>query len=628
MYYSTTLTTDKRGTFTADITYNNEDHNAYIFSNSSSTVNDTFETSDGLGKPKIEYNGFDNTIPGWAPYGYGKEKFNSSIFKFPSITFKINKLPEMFRYGDNKTLFYPEYYILDTVRGINLASFGVCDIEFGLNVDMKWTKDYDGFDSLNDKDIYKLGFTIDFYLSYSVIRDGVLLFSRDCSNASDDISTWDVYSELITPDMLPLEFTVNPWDLTYTSAHVESSSFGFTAAKINGAQDDVYPYLNMGSGFNDYDGPGGYEDMNITFFVLAIDPSEVLETPDRVIAPECVQENITILYPPETGEGGGGDNPWEEGDKDMLDSLTNSGFMTQYCLSEVGLGELKSSIWGFVQDWWDKILASPLEVIACACWMPIDLTNVSTYSPKMYVGNEVEYEVECRRIDVTNVTVDLGSIDIPLHFNNYLDYTNTTLTLYLPYVGFVNLDPKEVMGKTISLQLRAETFKGSGLYVVICENEVMNVFDCNLMTEFPLSNASYSQSISNVIGSVGAGLVAAAATPVTGGASLAIGAAAAAANLGASTVANGASSINKIGGMGGGVGLLGSFRPYLIISRPDDSFMDLDVTEIMNNAGSYVNFVNENSGFTQIDMKDYSIDGATKNEIEMIKQLLIEGIII
>ena len=56
-------------------------------------------------------------------------------------------------------------------------------------------------------------------------------------------------------------------------------------------------------------------------------------------------------------------------------------------------------------------------------------------------------------MDEYNGIVELGKIQIPRLYNNYLDLAPyTAVEVYLPYCGMVSLDPNECMGKTIHIQ--------------------------------------------------------------------------------------------------------------------------------------------------------------------------------
>lgn len=56
-------------------------------------------------------------------------------------------------------------------------------------------------------------------------------------------------------------------------------------------------------------------------------------------------------------------------------------------------------------------------------------------------------------MDDYNALIELGKIYIEPKYNNYLDLAPyTSIEVYLPYAGIVNLDPNEVMGKTIHIQ--------------------------------------------------------------------------------------------------------------------------------------------------------------------------------
>lgn len=75
--------------------------------------------------------------------------------------------------------------------------------------------------------------------------------------------------------------------------------------------------------------------------------------------------------------------------------------------------------------------------------------------------------VSAQLINVDSVDIDCGTIKIEGTYNNAVDY-QSDIKFYLPFVGVINIEPKYVMGETVSLVYHVNTISGdcvASLYV-------------------------------------------------------------------------------------------------------------------------------------------------------------------
>lgn len=75
--------------------------------------------------------------------------------------------------------------------------------------------------------------------------------------------------------------------------------------------------------------------------------------------------------------------------------------------------------------------------------------------------------VSAQLINVDSVDIDCGTINIDGTYNNAVDY-QSDIKFYLPFVGVINIEPKYVMGNTVSLVYHVNTITGdcvASLYV-------------------------------------------------------------------------------------------------------------------------------------------------------------------
>lgn len=61
------------------------------------------------------------------------------------------------------------------------------------------------------------------------------------------------------------------------------------------------------------------------------------------------------------------------------------------------------------------------------------------------------------------IETDCGSVEIVGNYNNAMDYDNTTVEIYLPLIGFKQLDTEKVMNETLSLIYKTNVINGDTL---------------------------------------------------------------------------------------------------------------------------------------------------------------------
>lgn len=64
---------------------------------------------------------------------------------------------------------------------------------------------------------------------------------------------------------------------------------------------------------------------------------------------------------------------------------------------------------------------------------------------------------------------DTSPLQVPAHFNNYLDFA-CNYKLYLPYYGFLDIDPNDIVGGTIQVHYNINLYSGAATILVECTN--------------------------------------------------------------------------------------------------------------------------------------------------------------
>ena len=277
-------------------------------------------------------------------------------------------------------------------------------------------------------------------------------------------------------------------------------------------------------------------------------------------------------------------------------------------------------------------------------------TGVNVIEPKTVYGSVTTGDILAKQF----VKYELGSYHFTGKFGNYLDYKPyTSIQLYLPFSGIVDIDPQDVMGGTLSLSCVIDFATGDLVYYAKVNNDGVNKtiyqWNGNCAYELPVSAEDYSRRLSGALAgamggvkigalnnkegfSSGARLVKSyfmdkAAIEIYGPATGAAGIAGAlvGASVGATVGSLMVNPFTSIGNVSNNNGFGGIKEPYLIIRVPKPVFIP------KNQLGKPLNAVrtlNNCHGFTQVDNIHLSIPGATKYEIEYIDNLLKTGVIL
>lgn len=220
--------------------------------------------------------------------------------------------------------------------------------------------------------------------------------------------------------------------------------------------------------------------------------------------------------------------------------------------------------------------------------------------PSNIVGNQYTY-------------IDCGTISLREYYGNILDYSPyTTVQLYLPFIGIVPLDVADVTRASISVKYGVDVLTGACLASVSVQRDnaggVLYQYSGNCACQYPLSSGSYMGMVTGAIGAVG---------------SLAKG------NIfgTALSIAGMHTSIEHSGGFSGNAGAMGGKKPYLIVSRPQTAMND-GFPAIQGYPSNVFVTLGSCTGYVQIADCHVENISATDKELEKIKQLLKEGVIL
>ena len=323
-------------------------------------------------------------------------------------------------------------------------------------------------------------------------------------------------------------------------------------------------------------------------------------------------------------EGGADGEADEEDNVDFTDppstSIGATGLLTIFCPNLYQLQSLGSFMWStFDVDNWRKIIANPMDAILGLHTIPIPAVITGTKAVKV-AG--IDTTIDMSYTTVRYVRRSMGVCEIPKKWGAYLDYSPyTKIAIFLPFIGFKELDADDVMGQTISLQYIIDILTGACVAELKCGDTVLYSWSGNCANEVPISGSDWRGAIASAIGI--AATVAGTAL-VTGGATAPM-AASMVASVGANSM-NLKPTINRSGAISGSAGYMSQKRPYIIRSIPN-----LVIPADQNKFIGYPSFVTASLGslLGYNEIASVHLEGipATGNELAEIETLLKGGVI-
>lgn len=325
------------------------------------------------------------------------------------------------------------------------------------------------------------------------------------------------------------------------------------------------------------------------------------------------------------------DNP--PAPNELYASAVATGLIRPYKISTGNLANLATCLYGTtLMGLITNMAINPLDFIVSLNIFPTTPELIGTTSHVKLgrwtcsdgdagLGVNVEANMLAKQFAVVN----FGKVFIYENYGNFLDYTNTQIELYLPFIGTVDIDTAEVMDGGIELAYTIDFLTGMCVANVNCNRTVIlpdgsakvqrsqHSYQGNCAISVPLSQTQYG----NMVGS----MIRVGATGMGGG----IGAA------GMSFVSEGLSggfkpAVTTKGVISANAGFCSVLYPYVRITRPisvyGDSFQDVE---------GFPSYIDSTLGQCEdlcvcdsIDLR--SVSGATDSEIERIRQMCLEGV--
>lgn len=219
-------------------------------------------------------------------------------------------------------------------------------------------------------------------------------------------------------------------------------------------------------------------------------------------------------------------------------------------------------------------------------------------------------------------TTDCGSINIAEKMHNATDYSPyTSLHLYLPFIGFVELDVNEFMSGTIAVKYHVDVYTGTCLAEVTCTrnpdmpNEtIIYTFSGNASQQLPLTSSNFAGAISALVGAVGGALSIPSGGAVTGFKEI------------GHSLTHEMIHIGHSGSLSANAGIMAARTPFIILSRRNGYDANA-YNELYGYPANKTVYLSNCNGYTKV-KAGFLRSKATENEKSEIMALLKKGVIL
>lgn len=219
------------------------------------------------------------------------------------------------------------------------------------------------------------------------------------------------------------------------------------------------------------------------------------------------------------------DNKDKDDDDDDTHVLSSGiGVLTStFHMTKERLVQLGQFLWGSsIFNEFSLINNNPIENIISCKAIPYAISGTTQ---EITLGN-VKTGVNGEKISQNFSKQTIGSVAITEHYKNFLDYAPyTNVIIYLPYIGFKELDASLVMGKTIRIEYTLDVITGGCLAQIYVGKIRLYEFTGNIGVDISITASNRAQVESAYI-NAGVGVVSSAMSGnVTGAVNSIIGAA-------------------------------------------------------------------------------------------------------
>lgn len=201
---------------------------------------------------------------------------------------------------------------------------------------------------------------------------------------------------------------------------------------------------------------------------------------------------------------GGGNGNWDDTSAVINDyaapqvNCFNLAFVRSYIVEDAKLLILSYDIWDFwkgLKNYFTKADEAIIGIIK----IPINISDIPRTSSEIVLG-ATETGIAGWQPTTQFLTIDFGTCEIDKYSDSFLDYNNNTqVSLYLPYIGSVDLDTDVVMGTTLNVKYVVDLLTGNLEAQVYVDGSLTYTYQSNCAYQVPTTSINYAQTLESTV---------------------------------------------------------------------------------------------------------------------------------
>lgn len=296
------------------------------------------------------------------------------------------------------------------------------------------------------------------------------------------------------------------------------------------------------------------------------------------------------------------------------DSITSSKLFTVYNPTADQIDALGGYLWGeSIAGTLASIFTNPLNAIISLHCIYCEPDVIGTKEIRLgYLASGVSAKYVVSQYK----EVDCGTIRIPEYYGDCRDYSPyTTISLFLPFIGFRPIKVDDVMGSELSIKYFVDVYTGTCLACVSVNKggiiQLTYNFDGNCSVMLPLTSGSWA----NMTVGLATALTSMIVNPVAGALQL------------PNAVYNGI-SMSSQGQLGCNAGAMGRKKPYVVVTNTQ-AYDAVGYNELYGYPANILTKLSQLEGYTKVkEVHVENVNNATVDEKNEIERLLKSGVII
>ena len=343
----------------------------------------------------------------------------------------------------------------------------------------------------------------------------------------------------------------------------------------------------------------------------------------------------------------------DEGNTDFGGGADTSPFVTAYILTRTNVAAIANEWYNtdgqILQNILDglKMYSNPTDAIAGLTWYPFDVSSlvISSATHKLAFGSyemnlpsSTFYKIDGNK---SGAYIDCGGFDMPYLFKDYRDFEPFThVSLYLPYIGWKDIDQRPLIGKHITIRYYVDLHTRACIAAILANGTFITYYNGNIGVGLPISAPDFQGYANNAFNSILKG-ASGALNPTQAIQAGSAGGPVAAAGVAATGIAKStftaAFEVEKLGQprdhlitKGNFTGGLGSYMPQYILWRYDihDPMEPSNFNELYGRPTSTSGPVSNYGGFLKVKTAKLNTGGMLDSEVAEVASLLKSGIFV